>query len=271
MAKLCNHRTGQSCGLWNGCRAPRACRRGQVAPKCIRAPCVGLSPALARAARRAVARAAAPSQASATSPRHVAPRVGARLGARRAEAKTDPRINQRRIILVACAVLSLHSPLQSRWPAACRRHRCSAHPCCSARTLDDIGEPALTISEARAALGVTAASSAADIRRAFRARAMECHPDRSSAPDAPRRFRRLRSAFEICSNPGSAQAVWDRSSSWGGRASTSAAYEYRPPPPREEMSATERWGRWGLAIAFVGGQYASWAIFIQLAAQGKAP
>ena len=176
------------------------------------------------------------------------------------------------MILVACAVLSLHSPLQSRWPTACRRHRCSAQPCCSARTLDDIGEPALTISEARAALGVTAASSAADIRRAFRARAMECHPDRSSAPDAPRRFRRLRSAFEICSNPGSAQAVWDRSSSsWAGGRASRAAYEYRPPPPREEMSASERWGRWGLAIAFVGGQYASWAIFIQLAAQGKAP
>ena len=227
-------------------------------------------------ARRSLALRAAPSHAPRRRRRHrprarvhVAPRVGARLGARRAEDGSAHQ-SRRRMILVACAVLSLHSPLQSRWPAACRRHRCSAQPCCSARTLDDIGEPALTISEARAALGVTAASSAADIRRAFRARAMECHPDRSSAPDAPRRFRRLRSAFEICSNPGSAQAVWDRSSSWGGRASP-AAYEYRPPPPREEMSATERWGRWGLAIAFVGGQYASWAIFIQLAAQGKAP
>ena len=72
--------------------------------------------------------------------------------------------------------------------------------------------------------------------------------------------------------PGSAQAVWDRSSSsWAGGRASRAAYEYRPPPPREEMSASERWGRWGLAIAFVGGQYASWAIFIQLAAQGKAP
>ena len=40
---------------------------------------------------------------------------------------------------------------------------------------------------------------------------------------------------------------------------------------REEMSATERWGRWGLAMTFVGGQYAAWALFIQLAAHGKAP
>ena len=94
---------------------------------------------------------------------------------------------------------------------------------------------------------------------------MECHPDRSSAPDAPRRFRRLRSAFELCTHPGSAQALWD-----GGRASA-AQYAYRPAPPREEMSATERWGRWGLAMTFVGGQYAAWALFIQLAAHGKAP
>lgn len=228
-------------------------------------------------ARRSLVLRAAPSHVPRRRRRH-RPRGGRRVHVAPSALGSAPRRRRIRasingaMILVACAVLSLHSPLQSRWPTACRRHRCSAQPCCSARTLDDIGEPALTISEARAALGVTAASSAADIRRAFRARAMECHPDRSSAPDAPRRFRRLRSAFEICSNPGSAQAVWDRSSSsWAGGRASRAAYEYRPPPPPEEMSASERWGRWGLAVAFVGGQYASWAIFIQLAAQGKAP
>ena len=47
----------------------------------------------------------------------------------------------------------------------------------------------LSVDEARRVLGVNAAASQSEIRRAFKRRAMETHPDRSGAPDAVVHFR----------------------------------------------------------------------------------
>ena len=53
--------------------------------------------------------------------------------------------------------------------------------------------PEMTLSEARALLGVKAAATAADIRQAFRAKAKSAHPDRSGG--AADEFRRIVAAY----------------------------------------------------------------------------
>jgi curved DNA-binding protein CbpA len=57
-----------------------------------------------------------------------------------------------------------------------------------------------------AELGVAPDASPDAIRRAYRARAFELHPDRNPAPHARERFQRLNQAYEVLSEPGARRA-----------------------------------------------------------------
>lgn len=50
-------------------------------------------------------------------------------------------------------------------------------------------------------LGVPPDASLPDIKRAFRLRALELHPDRNKSPEAARHFRELKEAYDIISDP----------------------------------------------------------------------
>jgi molecular chaperone DnaJ len=58
-------------------------------------------------------------------------------------------------------------------------------------------------------LGVSREASDAEIKRAFRARARELHPDVSAAPDADGQFREVAEAYEVLSDP-DRRATYDR-------------------------------------------------------------
>ena len=49
-------------------------------------------------------------------------------------------------------------------------------------------------------LGLDSSASSAEVKRAFRKRAFELHPDHNSAPDAPQRFMAVQQAYQIIEN-----------------------------------------------------------------------
>ena len=53
-----------------------------------------------------------------------------------------------------------------------------------------------------AVLGVSSTASQDDIKKAFRQKAAEFHPDRNSSELAPARFRAVREAYDVLSDPG---------------------------------------------------------------------
>ena len=57
-----------------------------------------------------------------------------------------------------------------------------------------------------AALGVSSSASLADIKKAFRQKASQYHPDRNTDADAPQRFRAVQEAYELLSDEGRRQA-----------------------------------------------------------------
>ena len=57
-----------------------------------------------------------------------------------------------------------------------------------------------------AALGVSSAASLADIKKAFRQKASQYHPDRNTDTEAPQRFRAVQEAYELLSDEGRRQA-----------------------------------------------------------------
>jgi DnaJ-class molecular chaperone len=59
------------------------------------------------------------------------------------------------------------------------------------------------------ALGLASDASLADIKKAFRQKASQYHPDRNSAADAAARFRAVQEAYEILSDEAKRQAYDD--------------------------------------------------------------
>ncbi|BDU55421.1 DnaJ domain-containing protein [Limnohabitans sp. TEGF004] len=55
------------------------------------------------------------------------------------------------------------------------------------------------MSEHYAALGLKSDASLSDIKKAFRQKASQFHPDRNSDPDAPARFREVQEAYDVLS------------------------------------------------------------------------
>ncbi len=60
-----------------------------------------------------------------------------------------------------------------------------------------------------AALGLGSAASLAEIKKAFRQKAAQFHPDRNTADDAPARFRAVQEAYEVLSDDAKRQAYDD--------------------------------------------------------------
>ena len=56
------------------------------------------------------------------------------------------------------------------------------------------------MSEHYAALGLKSDATLSDIKRAFRQKASQFHPDRNSDPDAPARFREVQEAYDVLSD-----------------------------------------------------------------------
>lgn len=59
------------------------------------------------------------------------------------------------------------------------------------------------------ALGLRSDASLADIKKAFRQKAAQYHPDRNSADDAPARFRAVQEAYDVLSDDSKRQAYDD--------------------------------------------------------------
>lgn len=58
-------------------------------------------------------------------------------------------------------------------------------------------------------LGLNSAAALADIKKAFRQKAAQYHPDRNSASDAAARFRAVQEAFDVLSDADKRQAYDD--------------------------------------------------------------
>ena len=65
------------------------------------------------------------------------------------------------------------------------------------------------MSEHYAALGLKSDASLADIKKAFRQKASQLHPDRNTDEDAPARFRAAQEAYEVLSDDAKRQAYDD--------------------------------------------------------------
>jgi DnaJ-class molecular chaperone len=65
------------------------------------------------------------------------------------------------------------------------------------------------ISEHYAALGLKSDASLADIKKAFRQKASQFHPDRNTDEDAPARFRAAQEAYDVLSDEAKRQAYDD--------------------------------------------------------------
>jgi DnaJ-class molecular chaperone len=65
------------------------------------------------------------------------------------------------------------------------------------------------VSEYYAALGLKSDATLADIKKAFRQKASQFHPDRNTAEDAPARFREVQKAYDVLSDEDKRKAYDD--------------------------------------------------------------
>lgn len=73
-------------------------------------------------------------------------------------------------------------------------------------------------------LGVARSVSLADLKKAYRKKALEFHPDRNKSPDAEAKFKQINEAYEVLSDPKKRQsydqfghAAFDPAAGFGGR------------------------------------------------------
>lgn len=59
------------------------------------------------------------------------------------------------------------------------------------------------------ALGLASSATLADIKKAFRQKASQYHPDRNTEADAPARFRTVQEAYEVLSDDARRQSYDD--------------------------------------------------------------
>ncbi len=59
------------------------------------------------------------------------------------------------------------------------------------------------------ALGLDSSATLADIKKAFRQKASQYHPDRNTDPNAPARFRAVQEAYEVLTDDAKRQAYDD--------------------------------------------------------------
>jgi DnaJ-class molecular chaperone len=65
------------------------------------------------------------------------------------------------------------------------------------------------VSEHYAALGLKSDATLSDIKKAFRQKASQFHPDRNTAEDAPARFREVQEAYDVLSDDDKRKAYDD--------------------------------------------------------------
>jgi DnaJ-class molecular chaperone len=65
------------------------------------------------------------------------------------------------------------------------------------------------VSEHYAALGLKSDATLSDIKKGFRQKASQFHPDRNSDPDAPARFREVQEAYDVLSDDDKRKAYDD--------------------------------------------------------------
>jgi DnaJ-class molecular chaperone len=65
------------------------------------------------------------------------------------------------------------------------------------------------VSEHYAALDLKSDATLADIKKAFRQKASQFHPDRNTAEDAPARFREVQEAYDVLSDDDKRKAYDD--------------------------------------------------------------
>ena len=71
-------------------------------------------------------------------------------------------------------------------------------------------------------LGVSRDATEADIKKAFRRKARELHPDVNKAPDAEDQFKELNEAYDVLQRPANKRAQYDRFGTVPGAAAAAA-------------------------------------------------
>lgn len=87
-----------------------------------------------------------------------------------------------------------------------------------------------------AILGVPRTASDAEIKRAFRRKARELHPDVNASPDAEARFKELNAAYQVLGDPVK-RSVYDRMRPGETRRPQDEARQGKPPPGPYRRSA----------------------------------
>jgi hypothetical protein len=136
-------------------------------------------------------------------------------------------------MLRACALLALLCPAAAFAPSV-RPRAAQARVAVVARAAGG---------DAYADLGVTAAATAAEVKRAYRRQALKYHPDVDGSDGAVERFQRIVTAYETLSDP-SKRAAYDRRGSGGSWRPRSPSGSRARPPPRSSSSSSSSSSGW---------------------------